>query len=178
MQNSTCASARHVSTLRHTRRAWLATHELVGALCARQLLDQRGGWGVREIIATAVLQQPLQNRRRTRALIRAGGRGNLGSLAVERAKRVRGWCRSAPFRLDSFPQVRGGSREAPTQSVRRAKPRRAARGTAWFGAPCLERGRPFKARGAVQWHNKRTAHARVVERSITRAWALRRCTGG
>ena len=69
------------------------------------------------------------------------------------AKRVRGWCRSAPFRLDSFPQARGGSREAPTQSVRRAKPRRAARGTAWFGAPCLERGRPFKARGVVQWHN-------------------------
>ena len=32
-----------------------------------KLLYRRGGWGVREIIATAVLQQPLQNRRRTRA---------------------------------------------------------------------------------------------------------------
>ena len=55
-----------------------------------------------------------------------------------------GWDR---IHTHSFCQVRGGSREAPTQPVRRAKPRRAARGTAWFGAPCLERGRPFTARG-------------------------------
>eukprot|EP01043_Picozoa_sp_COSAG02_P104663 COSAG02_NODE_40660_length_402_cov_324.735974_1_plen_89_part_10 len=48
--------------------------------------------------------------------------------------------------VSSLCQVRGGSREAPTQ-VRRAKPRHAARGTARFGAPCLERGRPFTARG-------------------------------
>jgi hypothetical protein len=56
--------------------------------------------------------------------------------------------------VSSFPQVRGGSREAPTQPVRRAKPRHAARGTARFGAPCLERGRPFTAWGMAKRHNR------------------------
>ena len=57
-------------------------------------------------------------------------------------------------------RVQIGCRDTCVQPVRRAKPRRATRGTARFRAPCLERGRPFKAREAVQQHNRaQPAHA-------------------
>ena len=69
-------------------------------------------------------------------------------------------CLHTAKQVSKLCRVQIGCRDTCVQPVRRAKSRRATRGTARFRAPCLERGRPFKAREAVQQHNRaQPAHA-------------------